>query len=107
MNANEIVEKIRAESPALLSKIDDKVATRVVRATLAEIGKQLSQVEDGAVNLPGLGRFRIKQVEREKEGEKTAAKRIRFKIAKPMDEEKKQKRKANKASSGKEAGGKE
>jgi hypothetical protein len=99
MNAAEIVEKIRAESPALLTKIDDKVAARVVRATLAEIGKQLAQVADGAVSVPGLGRFKVKQVEKEKEGEKKNMKRISFRAAKPMDEEKKQARKEKKTKS--------
>ncbi|MDQ9172261.1 hypothetical protein Q8A64_17765 [Oxalobacteraceae bacterium R-40] len=102
MDANQILEKIRTDSPALLSKIDDKVAARVVRATLAEIGKQLAQVDDGALSVPGLGRFKVKQVEKEKEGEKKIAKRISFRVAKPMDEEKKQKRKAKREKAGKE-----
>ena len=102
MNANQIVEKIRAESPALLNKIDDKVAARVVRATLTEIGKQLAQVDDGALSLPGFGRFKVKQVEKEKEGEKKVAKRISFKVAKPKDEEKKKQKKVKKAKSAKE-----
>jgi nucleoid DNA-binding protein len=97
MKADQILENIKAQSPALFAKIDDKVAARLVKATLAEIAKQLTATDTGAVAVPGLGRFKVKPFEKEKDGEKKTGKRISFKAAKPNDEAKKAKRKAKKS----------
>ena len=99
MKPIEIIEKIKAENPEVLGKMNDKVAARIVRLALAEVGRQLAVADEGVVKVMGLGHFRVKHVEREVDGAKVATKRILFVAAKPVDEATSQARKANQAES--------
>ena len=99
MKPIEIVEKIRATNPAVLGKMNDKVAAQLIRSALSEIRKQLTAVNEGVVEVNGLGNFRVKHVEKEVDSAKVAIKRILFVAAKPMDEATIQARKAKQAGS--------
>ena len=82
MKANEIVESIKQSNPKLLGKMTEQRAATLVQAVLAELGKQLDAVDTGVLKVQGLGNFRIKQVEREKEGQTVKLKRISFRKVK-------------------------
>ncbi len=82
MKALEIVEKIKQESPALFGGMPDKKAVRLVKEVLSQVAKQVESAEDGKLSVPSLGTFRVRQVERDKEGEKVSIKKIGFKLAK-------------------------
>jgi len=82
MKANEIVESIKQSNPQLFGKMPDQKAITLVQAVLAELGKQIDAVDNGVVKVQGFGNFRIKQVEREKDGEKVTLKKVAFRKAK-------------------------
>jgi hypothetical protein len=79
MNPAEIVSLIKSKKPKLLENITDVQALGIVRAALTQINNQIEQTEDGLVVVQGLGRFRIKQVERKKEDQTVTVKRVIFK----------------------------
>ena len=85
MKSIEIVELIKQANPKTLSKLPDSKAEKIVAAVLLEIGKQLSSVDEGTVKFARLGTFKIRQVEREKDGHKETVKKISFGVAKARD----------------------
>jgi len=93
MKPIDIVERIKDENPEALAGMGDKQAARLIRAVFEELGKQLANAEEGTVKVAGLGGFRIRNVEVEREGTTVSVKRIRFKA---LDEEKRQERRARK-----------
>lgn len=82
MKAIEIVELIKQENPKVLGKTPDEKTAKIISAALRQISKQLDQATEGNVKIPGLGAFSIRQVEREKEGQTVAIKKISFRAAK-------------------------
>ena len=99
MNPMEIVEKMKAENPEALGKINHGIAARIVRLALAEIGAQIAAADEGVVRVAGLGSFRIKHIEKEVDGEKVSVRKIIFAAAKPVDEATRQARMAMRAES--------
>lgn len=82
MKPNELLESIKKEKPELLSGLPDKKAVVIIRLALAQLAQQIDALEDGALKVPGLGIFQVRQVEREKDGQKVFVKRIVFRAAK-------------------------
>lgn len=82
MKPSEIVELIKKSNPDLLGKTPTPKAAKIIAAALSVISQQLIETTEGMVKVPGLGAFAVKQVEREKEGEKKTVKRIAFRIPK-------------------------
>lgn len=82
MKSNEIVELIKQSNPKVLGKLPDAKAAKIVAATLREISKQISTAEEGTVKIAGLGAFKVRQVEKEKDGQKVAVRKINFSAAK-------------------------
>jgi nucleoid DNA-binding protein len=83
MKPNEIVQALKTSNPKLLGNIDDKKVARIITAALAQIKLEITTSPDGkAVAVPGLGVFKVKKVEREKDGEKRTVERVMFRIAK-------------------------
>jgi hypothetical protein len=89
MKAIEIVESIKTENPALLGKMPNAKAVKIIKAALVQIGKHIDAEKEGKVKVPGVGKFIIRQVEREKGGQKKTVKTIAFRAAKkkvkPLD----------------------
>ena len=83
MKAIELAEFIKQANPELLGKTPKAKVARIIAAAFAQIGNQLEQTTEGAVKFPTLGTFTIKQVEREKDGQKLTVKKIGFRIARP------------------------
>jgi nucleoid DNA-binding protein len=80
MRPIELVELIDKEKPKLLAGIEAQRAARIIREALTMLGKQIESVEEGAVGIPGFGSFRVKQVQRKKDGE--TVRRVIFRTAK-------------------------
>ena len=87
MKTKEIVDLIKAERPALLSKkISEKKATKLIRNAFSQLRSQIESANNGdVVKVRGLGNFRVKQVEREIDGQKTTVKRVTFRAKKPLE----------------------
>ena len=79
MKPSEIVEKIKAENPEAFGKINNKVAAKIIKLGLDEISKQLAATDEGDLKILGLGNFKIKNIEQEKNGVKTLIKKITLK----------------------------
>jgi hypothetical protein len=65
---NEIIEMIKKEKPKLLGKIPEK----------KQLAAQVDALDEGVIKVPGFGKLRIKQVEREMNGVKEKIKRVIF-----------------------------
>ena len=90
MKPIEIVELIKQQNPDALGNIPDKKAAAVIRTAFQELARTVRETEEGEVKVPGFGVFRIRQVEREKDGEQVVVKRVVFRPAserKPAPEE--------------------
>lgn len=83
MNAKEVVELIKTEKPTLLGKMSEKKAAALIRNAFIQIGKRIDSMDAGEVKVRGLGNFRIKQVERNKDGKNTVVRRVIFR-SKPL-----------------------
>ena len=82
MKPIEIVELIKISKPKLLGKMPDARAAKIIRAALVQLGKHIDAENEGVVKVPGFGNFKIRQVEREKGGQKKTVKAIAFRAAK-------------------------
>jgi len=82
MKPIEIVELIKQANPKLLDKMPDEKVAKIISATLREVGKHVSAAENGALKITGLGTFKIRQVERQKNDEMVNIKKIAFTAAK-------------------------
>ena len=78
MKPKEIVECIEKNNPELLQQIPKGAASRLVQAAMQELARQGDAAEPGVLKVPGFGRFRVRLVEKEKDGRKVTVKAIRF-----------------------------
>jgi nucleoid DNA-binding protein len=78
MNLEEIVKNARAENESAFGKVNDKRAVKILRAAFKQVNSQLESAKDGNLTIRGLGRFAIKNVEREKDGVKVTKQRVIF-----------------------------
>jgi nucleoid DNA-binding protein len=77
--------------PKLLNGIPEDQATRLIQGVFRHMNNTLAATEDGMVNCPGFGRFRVRKVEREVDGKKVSRTQILFRRAeaaggKPADD---------------------
>jgi len=78
MKPIEIVDLIKKDNPALFEKVPDNKAARIIRLALIELGKQIESVDEGSFRVAGFGNFNVRQLEKEKNGQKDMIKRIFF-----------------------------
>ncbi|KJV05311.1 hypothetical protein [Methylocucumis oryzae] len=82
MKASEIIELIKQSKPKLLGDITDEKAAKIVSAAFSQLNKQLTEATDGKVVVPSLGIFKVKQVERQKDGQAVKSKKVSFRASK-------------------------
>ncbi len=78
MKAIEIVQHLKEENSKILETIPDKKAAILIRNAWVQIGKRIAETEEGVIKVQGFGNFRVRQIEREKDGQKVTVKRIIF-----------------------------
>ena len=83
MKVNELIEQINKNNPALLKGMPEKTVIALIRTILTSVGDAVDSVDDGDIAVAILGRFRVKQKEREVDGKKIVAKHIVFRRASP------------------------
>lgn len=83
MKAIELAELIKQANPELIGKTPKAKVAKIIAAAFAQVGNQLEQTGEGVVKFPALGTFTLKQVEREKDGQKVTVKKMGFRVAKP------------------------
>ena len=83
MEVTELIEQMRQANPNLLEGIPADKAAALLKSVFRHINETLAGTADGVVQYEGLGRFRIRKVEKEKAGEKTTRTRIGFRVLEP------------------------
>jgi hypothetical protein len=78
MNLEEIVKTARAANGSAFGNIKDERAVKILRAAFEQVGNEVDSAKDGKVMIGGLGRFTIKNVERDKDGVKVTKRRVTF-----------------------------
>lgn len=82
MKPMEIVESIRNNTPKVLGQAPDKRAALIIRAAFNVVAAEVAGIKEGTVSVPGLGEFVVKQVKREKDGEKVTVRQVVFRKGK-------------------------
>jgi len=88
MKVTDYVQQAKKEKSGALADLPDKKADTLVRKVLELIGQEIDSAQEGVVKIGGLGSFRVRQVEREVEGEKKLVKQIVFRRPDVKDKEK-------------------
>lgn len=83
MNIKEIVKSAKEHAPKRLGNMPDIRAAALLHEAFSVILWQLEETAEGPVKVAGLGTFRIRQVEIEKDGQKQVVKRVIFKPMQP------------------------
>jgi hypothetical protein len=78
MKIKDLVTEAKANAPLALGKMPDPRAAKLVMEVLALIRAEVAVTEEGRVGVPGLGAFRIRQVEVTRGGETQTVKRVVF-----------------------------
>ncbi len=80
MKIIELINKVKDADPYLLeNKYQEKMAANLLRIAFALIRKEIEETDSGIVGIAGLGRFKVKNVERKnKEGETETCRAITF-----------------------------
>jgi len=95
MKLQELVDGAREAVPAL-KDIPEKKALALLRHVFGQVRQQLAGTDEGEVEVQGLGKFRIAQVEKKKDGEKVVRKRVAFAAGKIKEGKKAKEKKAAK-----------
>jgi hypothetical protein len=83
MNLKELVGKAKAAKPESLELLSDAKAILLMREAFKIIKAEISATDEGMVSIPGLGLFRVRQVEAQRDGSKTIERRTIFKLPRP------------------------
>jgi len=86
MKILELVKQAKQTNPKLKGLPPPKAAA-LVRAVFSQIKQELEAKEKGAMNVPGLGIFRVNLVEKEEEGQKVTKRRVNFRAAQPQEKQ--------------------
>jgi len=78
MNIKEIVEQVKSRAPAQLGKLPDAKVARILREAFTVILGELANTDHGAIQIGGLGTFRIRLAEVENGSETEVIKRMVF-----------------------------
>ena len=76
MKILELVKASKSKQPEAFSKINDREAAKMAKAIFEQISRQIDEAGDGPLRVPGLGVFKIKSVERQKEGNLVMTRRV-------------------------------
>lgn len=76
MSPAEIVAMIKKDSPVVLGNVSEEAAAKIVRKAMALVASRIAALEEGELQVAGLGRFKVRKVERVKEGQTTTVRRV-------------------------------
>ena len=78
MKIKEYVETAKQIEP-LLEPLNEARGIMLLREVFHQIAYEINETDNGAVAVPGLGRFIVQRIEREEKGQKVVTHRIVFK----------------------------
>jgi nucleoid DNA-binding protein len=81
MEIQELLDEIDATHPGIIGrKVPEPVATALLRAAFQVVRKQVEKVDEGQVQIKGLGVFRVKSVERGEGKDRVTRKVVSFRF---------------------------
>lgn len=83
MKSADILKSLRDQKSKAVEGLTDQAAERLIKATLGEVRNAIEAMPEGSVGFNMLGRFMVKQIEKESEAGKTVVRRVLFKAAAP------------------------
>ena len=90
MKAIEVVKHLKEQRPEMLGNISEKKAAALIRNAFVQIGKHIDATEEGVIKVQGFGKFRVRQVEKEKDDKKVTIKRVIFQPIAPRSKDEEQ-----------------
>ena len=78
MKINELIKSARIADASAFGNVKDKRAAKILRAAFQELNSQLDSVSDGNLAINGLGRFTVRSVKKNENGEASAKRRVVF-----------------------------
>jgi len=82
MKVAELVKAASAANARVFEKTDEKTATAIATALIAEIGEQVDAMNEGRLAIAGLGTFVVRQVDGPTAGAKVKRVMLRRPVAK-------------------------
>jgi hypothetical protein len=61
-----------------LGNLSDKLAAELIRLALVQVGRQIEELDQGALRVPGLGTFKVRVGEQDKAGAIATSRRVTF-----------------------------
>lgn len=81
MKPMEIVALVRKHQPDALGEVSENKSAKIIHAALVQLGKHINAMNEGVLRVPGFGQFRVRRIEREKDGKKITVRRTVFQVA--------------------------
>ena len=78
MKIKDLSDQIYAAYPNELGKVPQQKIRLIVREALERIQAAVDATQDGALAVDGLGRFKVRQAEMDKNGETSSQRRVAF-----------------------------
>jgi len=83
LNPKSLAAAVKSSGGPGLKSIPEGKVAKILSLAFAEISKEMKSVEKGVLRVKGLGVFKVRSREVEKEGKKTAVRRVGFAASKP------------------------
>ncbi len=81
----ELAKQIQKDNLETLGKINEKKIVKIIKEAFSQVKNEIENTENESVKIQMLGNFKIRTVEREKEGEMTTIRRIVFRPSKAKE----------------------
>lgn len=87
VSPEELIKRMVSLNPNIVGKLPEKRIQALVRNTLMALAQEVNECQEGRLQIQGLGRITIRQVEVEKDGSPATVKRVLLNPAKPKAKE--------------------
>lgn len=85
MKLIELAQKVQENNTGKLGKMNETKIALIIREAFTQVKNEIENTENDMVQIPGFGKFKIRMIEQEKEGQKVVVRRTIFKAAKEKE----------------------
>ena len=78
----ELAKQVQQENLDTMGKMSERKIAKIIREAFKQVKNDIDNTEDDSVQISKFGNFRVRMIEREKDGEIITVKRIVFRPAK-------------------------
>ena len=79
----DLVTQLREEKSDIFMGINDKQVVNIARLVLQHLARNIDEITEGALKVPGVGSFNVKQIEKKEKSGSASVRRIIFRPAPP------------------------